>query len=474
MRTLLWFRGKDLRLADHEALCAALSSKELIPVFVLDPYFFSPERARELPHRMQFLLESLCALREKLSRLGSRLLLIKGKSTEVIPQLAERWRVDRVFAQRWTEPFGRERDQKISERLRVPFLLFDGETLAPPGSLRTLQGAPYSVFTPFARAFFSQVTIARPKEAPTSLPPLPKEIVFPEESLPEPEPHNPRLLPGGEEAAQARLEDFIEGAGSFYAELRDRVDLPGTSRLSADIKFGTLSPRQIWSALEERLSAIAEGSLQKFLTELVWREFAYATLWDRPSVLQRPFKPEFEGFPWRQDEAGFLAWSQGKTGYPIVDAAARQLLQEGFIHNRARMISASFLTKHLMIDYRRGEAHFLKYLTDGDWAQNNMGWQWSAGCGCDAQPYFRIFHPVSQAESADPLGDYVRRYVPELAGLPTRYLHRPWEAPPFVLQSAGVVLSKTYPAPIVEHTLARNRFLESARRHLKSAAREAA
>jgi deoxyribodipyrimidine photo-lyase len=203
----------------------------------------------------------------------------------------------------------------------------------------------------------------------------------------------------------------------------------------------------------------------------LWREFTHATLWDRPELLEQPFRRDFDGFPWRDDDAGWRAWVDGKTGYPVVDAAARQLLEEGFVHNRARMISASFLTKHLLVSYRRGEQHYLKYLTDGDWAQNNAGWQWSAGCGTDAQPYFRVFNPTLQGEKLDPSGDYVRRYVPELARLPARFIHRPAEAPAGALQQAGVELGESYPAPIVDHAMARDRFLKIAESHLKPASR---
>jgi len=472
-RTIVWFRGKDLRLADHAPLRGALAAGEVIPLFVLDPYFFAPARARELPHRMQFLLDSLRALEAALADRGSRLLVVAGRSVEVVPRLVREWKADRVVAQRWVEPFGRERDRRIREALGAKFELYEGETLMPPGMLRTGAGTPYSVFSPFARAFLRTATIAKPPPPPRRLPPVPRDVRARATAIPTCERlgivHNPALLPGGEPAARARLRRFLRDAAAAYPVQRDRMDLAGTSRLSADLKFGTLSARQVWTAVEDALDgAPAAGS---FLNELVWREFTHSTLWDRPELLEKPFRPAFEGFPWRHDEAQWQAWVVGKTGYPIVDAASRQLLGEGFVHNRARMISASFLCKHLLIDYRRGEAHYLKYLTDGDWAQNNAGWQWSAGCGCDAQPYFRVFHPVTQGEKFDPEGNYVRRWVPELEKMPARHIHKPWEAPDAVLRSAGVVLDGTYPRPVVDHRFARERFLAAAAQHLGRGAR---
>ena len=471
-RTIVWYRGKDLRIADHAPLGEALSAGEVIPVFVLDPYSFAPARARELPHGMQFLLDSLRALESALADRGSRLLVVAGRSVEVVPRLVREWKADRVLAQRWVEPFARERDQRMREALGGKFELYEGETLLPPGTLRTGAGKPYSVFSQFARVFRQTAqmeTLGKPLPPPRSLPPVPRGIRARVTALPACEQlgidRNPALLPGGEQAAQARLERFLRDAAAAYPERRDRMDLPGTSRLSADLKFGTLSARQVWTAVENALDGTPAA--RSFLNELVWREFTHSTLWDRPELLEKPFRPAFAGFPWQYDEGLWQAWVVGKTGYPVVDAAARQLLGEGFVHNRGRMIAASFLCKHLLIDYRRGEAHYMAYLTDGDWAQNNAGWQWSAGCGCDAQPYFRIFNPVTQGEKFDPEGNYVRRWVPELERMPAHYIHRPWEAPDAVLRASGVRLDETYPRPVVDHRFARERFLAAAAQHLK-------
>lgn len=468
MRTLVWFRGKDLRVTDHPPLVRAAHEGELVCLFVLDPYFFSAERARELPHRMQFMLESIVSLQQNLERLGSRLFVVSGKSTEIVPKLAQRWKVDRVFAHRWTEPFGQERDRRVAAALRVPLELAEGETMLPPGSVRTGADQPYSVFTPFARAF-AKLAKSSPARAPSQLPAPPKDVTCDTVEVPTLEAlgltPNRNILVGGERAARDRLTAFLAGAGERYHLQRDRMDVAGTSRLSVDLKFGTLSVREVWA----RAQASLEGEAKRiFCNELIWREFAHHTLFDRPELLKHPFRKDFEGFPYRDDESGWRAWTDGKTGVPIVDASARQLFGEGFVHNRARMISASFLTKHLTIDFRHGEAHYMKWLTDGDWAQNDAGWQWSAGCGCDAQPYFRVFNPVLQGERFDPSGDYVRRWLPELARMPAKNIHSPWLAPKDVLQQAGVVLGDSYPTPIVELGVGRDRFLALAKSHVAS------
>ena len=467
MRTIVWFRGKDLRLSDHPALQAALQHEDVVPVFVLDPYFFGSARAQQIPHRMQFLLESLKELEANIRARGSRLLVVEGRSTEVIPRLVRDLEAGQVFAQRWTDPLGRQRDRKIASLLGEKFRLFEGELLAWPEAVRTKAGRPYSVFTPFARTFRSQISVPAPLPEPAQLPPLPRNLGVEEVAIPSLEElgmqPNPRLIAGGSRAAQRRLDEFLDKGLADYFSDRDRMDRAGTSRLSADLKFGTISARQVWLSVAE--TADSQEVFTAFTNELLWREFSHSSLWDRPELLSTNSQERFNGFPWQRSEVEWNAWVTGRTGYPVVDAAARQLLGEGYVHNRARMISASFLCKHLLCDYREGEAHYLRYLVDGDWAQNNAGWQWSAGCGADAQPYFRVFNPISQGERFDPSGVYVRRWVPELRELPNRYVHKPWEAPKAVLHAAGIVLGEDYPAPIVDHREARTRFLETAKRH---------
>jgi deoxyribodipyrimidine photo-lyase len=473
IRTLVWFRGKDLRVQDHAALHAACKdSSELVPLFVLAPRYFEPAGASSAPHRLQFLLDGLTELAESIAARGSRLCIVRGPASQVIPQLVEQLAVERVVAIQSCEPASRKRDLRIAASLKVPFTLYDQETLSRPGSVRTASGGVFQVYTPFARAATAQMRTNAITPAPMRLPELPDRLDLPEVALPTLAElglsRNAALQRGGERAADARLQAFLEGALANYDSDRDRMDLPGTSRLSADLRFGTLCAHTVWQAVSELAGRIPDA-VRRYRAELLWREFAHHTLWDRPTVLREPFRADFRDFPWLDDEPGFEAWWRGQTGYPVVDAAARQLLCEGFVHNRARMISASFLTKHLLIDYRRGERHYLRYLTDGDLAQNNLGWQWCAGSGCDAQPYFRIFNPVTQGERFDPAGEYVRRYVPELARLPTRYVHAPWLAPPTVLREAGVTLGKNYPEPIVDHVTARQRYLLVAGEHIKSA-----
>jgi deoxyribodipyrimidine photo-lyase len=476
VRSLVWYRGKDLRIADHAPLHAALEDDsngddvEVIPVFILDDFFFAPEATRRTPYRIQFLLDSIASLAANLEHLGSRLIIASGRSVDLLPAFAAKWKVDRVVAQSWVAPVGRARDRLVARNLQVPLQLFDTETLCPPGSLRTGSGDPYSVFSAFARAFARDMKVPPPLPAPRSLPPLPKDVKPGKQTLPSLRSlglaRNDRALEGGERAARDRLKAWLKRDAKDYDELRNLMAVDGTSRLGADLKFGTLSVRTVWHAVDRALRELSPDALRVYQNELLWREFAHSTLFDRPELLVQPFRAAWRGFPWRDDEAGWRAWVEGRTGYPVVDAAARQLLATGFVHNRARMIAASFLAKHLLIDFRRGEQHYLEWLTDGDWANNDLGWQWSAGCGCDAQPWFRLFNPVTQGEKFDPAGDYVRAWVPELALLPAKYIHAPWLAPARDLAAAGVRPGSNYPLPVVEHAFARRRFLDTARRHL--------
>ncbi|MSQ43975.1 MAG: deoxyribodipyrimidine photo-lyase [Chloroflexi bacterium] len=480
MRTIVWFRGKDLRVRDHEPLVRAAASGEVIPLLILEESYFGASdkkttlggqvsKSNRPPHRLQFFLDAVASLTSDLEALGSALVTVRGRATDVVPRLTGEWNADAVFAQAAVEPGSRRRDHSVATALGEKFRLFGGETVHPPGSLRTQAGRPYGVFSPFAKSWRREVSEAPAVGTPARLTRVPDHILDYRDPLPDLRDlgieRNPALLKAGSAPAEARLKRFLTDAGSTYKSDRDRMGIEGTSRLSVDLKFGTIAPRRVWLEARDAIGETQGGN--SFESELIWREFSYSTLWDVPSIVTTPFQPDFAGFPWRDDEIGWRAWVDGLTGYPVVDASARQLRAEGFVHNRARMVSASFLTKDLMIDFRRGERHYLHYLTDGDLAQNTAGWQWTTGCGCDPQPYFRIFNPVSQGERFDPDGAYVRKWVPELRDMPSEYIHHPWDAPEALLRTARVRLGDTYPRPIVDHSVARDRFLDTASRHLK-------
>ena len=309
-------------------------------------------------------------------------------------------------------------------------------------------GGAFAVFTPFANAFKKTVDIGTVHRAPRQLPPIPHLVPSPHAKIPTAKDLglaiSPEVIEPGEAAAKKRLAHFLRGEGQRYEDGRNELGKNATSRISQDLKFGTLSARTIWRATERALEQHPRARLV-YLNEIIWREFAHDVLRETPTVLAKPFKEKWEGFPWRKSEKDWNAWVEGTTGYPVVDAAARELLATGFVHNRARMIAASFLTKHLLLSFRRGEGHYMRWLTDGDWANNDLGWQWVAGCGVDASPWFRIFNPIAQGERFDPEGEYVHRWVPETRGKP---LHVPWKE------------------PVVEHVFARKRFLAAAKGHL--------
>ncbi len=469
MKSVVWFRGMDLRFNDHSPLWEGVRQGQVIPVYVQESGCLDPVGGRDQGYATQAQRDGLQVLKDAFENAGSRLYFLPGDCPGAIAKVVQTSKADQVLAYRSLEPLGVEMEARVQKALGpVPLRLFDGQTLVFPGRLRNRQGGPFRVFTPFARAFREQCHVSQPVPGPVILPealPLAMETLsFP--ALESPELTGIESLPrGGEQGARERLNGFLKGGLAQYPEARDRMDLNGTSRLSQDLHFGFLSVAQVWHSV---IQASQGESARSYCNELLWREFAYHLCSEDPRILQEPFRIEFSDFPWIKDEAAWSAWVFGQTGYPIVDAAARQLLQTGFVHNRARMIAASFLTKHLMQDYRLGESHYLKWLADADLACNNMGWQWSAGCGVDAQPWFRIFHPVLQGKRFDPLGDYVRRWVPELSAVPTRYIHAPWEAPSSVLESAHLRLGTDYPLPIVDHAWARERFLATAKGHLEA------
>lgn len=470
--TLVWFR-LDLRLNDNPALHAA-SRRDgpVLPVFI-----WAPEEEGDWPPGAAsrwWLHQSLQALAAELHARGSRLVLRRGPALETLRELARQSGARAVFWNRRYEPAIVARDQGLMEHLRADGFeveSFNAALLHEPWTVQTRSGGPYQVFTPFWRAHLALPDPPAPLPVPPSLPPA---SPWPASSRLETLGLLPRIdwaggiraaWQPGETGAAHNLARFVAEAVDAYAERRNRPDLPGTSRLSPHLHFGEIGPRQIWRALEEAGQRAGGGSQawrqSTFAAELGWREFAHHLLHHFPRTPTEPLRSEFARFPWLRDGALLRAWQRGRTGYPIVDAGMRELWATGWMHNRVRMVVASFLVKDLRIDWREGSGWFWDTLVDADLANNTLGWQWTAGCGADAAPFFRIFNPVSQGEKFDPHGAYVRRWVPELAGLAADWIHRPWEASAEVLASAGVMLGENYPRPVVSHAVAREVALEA-------------
>jgi deoxyribodipyrimidine photo-lyase len=459
----IWWIRRDLRLTDNQALYAALETGlPVLPVFILDPALLA---SRDLgTPRVAFLTRCLASLDESLRRRGSRLVIRSGPPAEVLGRLAHEADAPRVFAEADITPYARRRD---AEAARVVHLtLVEGGSVHSPEEVRRADGGTFTVFTPYRRAWLAR-PLPGPRQllpAPTRLAPAPAVASLP---LPDAVDDVPQdFFPAGEAAAQARLSEFAGDGGAIYrySEGRDRLDWGGTSQLSPYLHFGLLSPRQaVVAALQARDRAPgrpARDSAEIWLSELVWREFFRTVLFHAPDVRRRSFRRDLRSIRWENDPASFDAWREGRTGVPVVDAAMRQLRTTGWMHNRARMITASYLVKDLLIDWQWGEAWFLQSLRDGDLAANNGGWQWCAGTGTDAAPYFRVFNPVLQGQKFDPRGEYVRRFVPELQRVPLRYLHRPWEMPDDLQRDSHCFIGGDYPAPLVDHAWARQRVLQ--------------
>ena len=468
---IYWFR-QDLRLHDLPGLCAAAATGQpVLPVYLLDDDA-AGERAPGAASRW-WLHGSLAALAAEISETGGRLYLRRGDTLALLEELCKRTGASAVYCSRQYEPWAVALEERLHEALGakgVTVRRYPGTLLFEPGSVLTQSGEPYKVFTPFWRACRKATPPKAPLERPASVnwqaPPDDGDNLKDWQLRP----RQPDWAANwgdywepGSAGAHRRLQRFLEEAVDCYADDRDRPDRDGTSRLSPHLHAGDISPRTVWDAAQRvaRGHGAAAKAVDKFLAELGWREFSYQLLSFFPTLGEKNFKADFDAFPWADDPEGLAAWQRGRTGYPLVDAGLRELWATGYMHNRVRMVAASFLTKHLRVHWREGEAWFWDTLVDADMANNCAGWQWVAGSGADAAPYFRIFNPVAQGEKFDPDGAYVRHWVPELAQLPDKYLNKPWEAPASVLRDAGVELDKDYPAPIVEHKAARQAALDA-------------
>ena len=464
---LVWFR-RDLRLADHPALAAAAGSgARVIPVYILDG---ETEKQWRLGGASRWwLAQSLRSLEKSLARFGSRLVLRRGPAERAFRELIFETRAKAVYFTRGYEPFQRQLEDRLEIALAglgARCRRFGGHLLFEPDKLLNASGEPFRVYSAFYRALEKReppATLVAPEAlpAPSS---WPRSDNLDDWEL---EPANPGWADGlraawmpGEIAAYARLRLFIDTSVSRYGEERNMPGINSTSRLSPNLAFGEIGPRQVRQAVLAAAERAGTSSLgETYLREIAWREFSYHLLFHFPHLPEKAFRPEFERFPFREDAGALKAWQKGLTGYPIVDAGMRQLWQTGWMHNRVRMIVASFLVKHLLLPWQAGEAWFWDTLVDADLANNAASWQWVAGSGADAAPYFRIFNPVLQGEKFDPQGEYVRAFCPELARLPDTLIHKPWEAGPQLLDSLGVKLGVAYPRPIVDHAQARQRAL---------------
>lgn len=455
MRALVWLRA-DLRCEDNTAMHAALDAgaTSLVPVFVLDPVLVGSRH--RCAARTAFLFACLAELSRTLAARGSRLVIRSGTPDAVLATLLRETQASLITWSRGSTPYARRRDARVRRAIehagaRVieckDLVVFESD------EIRNQAGRPYAVFTPYRNAWHARR--ARDVQAPRGMPKLPPRIPsIASDPVPTLDSIGMASLEGvtqpsaGESIARQHLIDFLSGPVRDYERNRDMVAIDGTSRLSPHLRFGSLSVRRCLAEAESCIEAdpAAARGVRKWIDELVWRDFYHSVLVENPRVLHSNHQSTFDAIEWNDDDAGFAAWCEAQTGYPIVDAAMRQLVTTGWMHNRLRMIVASFLTKDLLIDWRLGEAFFLRHLLDGDRASNNGGWQWAASTGTDAQPYFRIFNPVRQGERFDPEGRFVRSLLPALADVPKRFIHRPWEAPS---------PPKGYPAPIVSHSARR-------------------
>ncbi len=458
---IVWFR-QDLRLSDNPAFAAACRHHQcVIPIYILDEAISPLGGAQRW-----WLHHSLASLGEHLKKIGLNLCLRQGSVLDVLEQLVQDYPIDAIYWNRCYEPVAIARDtviKKVFQARGIRVVSTNGSLLHEPWQIKNMTGHFFKVFTPYWRACLKQMNLPLQQ----TISPLPQPLNVNSDSLASWKllPSNPNWAKAfghywqpGEDGAHIKLAHFIDINLKGYNTSRDEPSKDTTSKLSPHLHFGEISPWQIWRAIETvKLDKDCDlKSVERFLSELGWREFSYHLLYHVPSLPNANFKSAFDTFPWKNDPVFLKRWQEGKTGYPIIDAGMRELWQTGYMHNRVRMIVASFLTKDLLIDWRLGASWFLDTLVDADLASNSAGWQWVAGCGADAAPYFRIFNPVLQGEKFDPDGAYVRQWVPELQSVPVQWVHKPWMATEDKLR---LCLGKDYPEPIVDHLEARKQAL---------------
>jgi deoxyribodipyrimidine photo-lyase len=467
-KTLVWFR-KDLRMHDNQALWEASQKGVVIPVFIWDEEVETEKSASEASY--WWLHHSLLSLQNDFKKYDVPFTIRKGHSLQVLLQLLHETGADSVYFNELYEPLLSARDKSITLKLKslnVEVQTYHSQLLFHPDNITNQNGDPYKIFTPYWKRSLKE-SLSRPMPYPVTMKPndqqLDSLLVNELDLLPSvrwDEKFHHYWTPG-ENGAISAWKKFVAEKLSRYADERDYPALATSSNLSAHLAWGEISPKAIWYAadklLHESNHELMEAQIEAFKRQLVWREFGYHQLIHFPTITHQPLREEFLEFPWMDDKVAFQKWKQGLTGYPLIDAGMRELWETGKIHNRVRMIVASFLVKQLMIPWTKGAKWFQATLVDFDVANNAMGWQWTAGCGLDCAPYFRIFNPIIQSEKFDKNGDYIRRWLPELADLPSPYIHRPWEATASILEAANVVLGENYPTKIVEHDFARKRAL---------------